>query len=247
MKTAAAELFLRHKFARLPALESPVEPSWVFALQLAESQVDVLRQMVPKCEVPAIDEHAFDESLDLRYQGEAEWDRAYEEAAGVYRVFSREFGDSMGRDGSVADGQSMRTSVGQVLIDWPRRLWGHCVDAWSQFTVQACGCFDCELPRSVLRGYVKGTLPRQCLISVRTSVRGYHVCEAHPDYSSICVVRHLCLRVHTPDTDRFIKLHRTCRYHYGYLQKNAIFSWIGLPYLNRIRAGMYIHPFSFLR
>lgn len=124
MRTAAAELFLRHKFGRLPAPESPVEPSQVLALQLAENQVDELRKMVPKRKVPMVEEFVFDESLNIRYQDEAEWDRAYEEAAGVYRAFVREFGECMGRDADVADGRSMRLWAGQVLTTYRQVAMG---------------------------------------------------------------------------------------------------------------------------
>ena len=115
MKTAATELFQQHKFERLPAL-GPVEPSRVFALQLAEGQMDVLRRMVPKCEGPSIDHYALDESLDLRYQDEVEWDRAYQEAAAVYRAFSKEFSGSMMRDENVAKGQLTLLANDTLLI-----------------------------------------------------------------------------------------------------------------------------------
>lgn len=111
MKAVAADLFLRHRFSRFPG-QSAVEPSQVFAFQLAEGHLETLRHRVSKCEIPTIDEYTFDEALDIRYQDEAEWDRAYAEAASVYRAFSKSLGECMGRDGSVADGQSQSLSVG---------------------------------------------------------------------------------------------------------------------------------------
>lgn len=101
-----------------------MEPSQVLALQLAENQVDELRKMVPKRKVPMVEEFVFDESLNIRYQDEAEWDRAYEEAAGVYRAFVREFGECMGRDADVADGRSMRLWAGQVLTTYRQVAMG---------------------------------------------------------------------------------------------------------------------------
>ena len=116
MKTVAADLFVRHMFDRFPT-KSTIEPSQVLAFQLDEGHLDALRRQVIKREpVPTIEEYTFDETLDIRYQDEVEWDRAYADAASVYRAFSKDLGECMGRDGSVADGQSRSLSVGWVLI-----------------------------------------------------------------------------------------------------------------------------------